>query len=223
MYLGIWLLQCSSAFAWLSWQVLAELGKEWGRQGKGLVVDLAFSCTRRTWQLCGAGLGSILRDFPFPLQAFPTGKGPDFCSDWCSEGNLPGSLQQLHGAAPAAPEPAGSGGRAQGTAPCSAPWLHKHVSLLRAWKRFHFVVCLVATGRSQPLTCTWLPSLLFHPWSPKASGGPWRPSRGRSPAAFQLNGRVVLWFPALPSAQGSARSCLVSRVADGILPWKWSP
>lgn len=72
-------------------------------------------------------MGSILRYFPFPLQAFPTRKGPNFCSDWCSEGNLPGSLQQLHRAAPAATKPAGPGDRAQGTAPCSAlftPHLH---------------------------------------------------------------------------------------------------
>lgn len=74
-------------------------------------------------------MDSILRYFPFPLQAFPTRKGPDFCSDWCFEGNLPGSLQQLHRAAPAAPEPAGPGDRAQGTAPCSALFTaHVHSS-----------------------------------------------------------------------------------------------
>lgn len=122
VYLGILLLPCSSAFAQLSWQVLAELGR-----GKNSWL----------WPF-----PVILRDFPFPLQAFPTRKGPDFFSDWCSERNLPSSLQQLLRAAPAAPEPAGSGDRAQGTAqPCS---------LLRAWKIFHFVVCLVATGHSQP-------------------------------------------------------------------------
>lgn len=142
-------------------------------------------------------MGSTLRYFPFPLQAFPTRKGPDFCSDWCSEGNLPGSLQQLHGAAPAAPEPAGSGDRAQGTAHCSP-------SLLRLWKRFHFVVFLWPLA-----THSLLHVVLSCSWPPKASGG-------QAGAVV----RAVLWLPSGLCPLHEAHSCLVSRVADGIVPWK---
>lgn len=61
-------------------------------------------------------------------------------------------------------------------------------------------------------SCT---SLLSCSWSPKASGGAWRPSRSCFPAAFQLHGRVSGLCPLQ-----EAHLCLVSKVADGILPWK---
>lgn len=96
------------------------------------------------------GCAGSLTDFPFPLQAFPAGEGADFHSAQCSEGDLPGAVQRLHGAAPAAPEPAGSGDRAQGT-DCSllgpvATWTQ---AAPQGVKSFSLAVCLMATGHCQ--------------------------------------------------------------------------
>lgn len=171
--------------------VSAEPGnwEEGTRGGFGLSLHQKSTVILRRWKLVSA---VSLRDFPFPLQAFPTGEGTDFRSDRCSEGDLPGALQRLHGAAPAAPEPAGSGDRAQGTGPHSVLWLHGHRDL-RVWKRFCLVVCLVATGRSQPTnfrTCMWSPSLLFRPRATQSIQAGVVP--GGQAGASQVNGRVVL-------------------------------
>jgi len=166
-----------------------------------------------------------LSDLPFPLQAFLSGEGTDFCSARCPEGDLPGALQRLHGAAPAAPEPAGSGDRAQGTGPCLVPWLCGRRPLLRVSKRFCSVACLVASSHSQPVgcvTCTWFPSLLFWPCvtqSSRAGGGPWSPSRSRLPAAFQVNGRVVLCNG---FHQSSALCTRVGLFTLGERGWGWT-
>lgn len=177
----------------------------------GLLVDLAFSCAWKDVVILWSWFG--LRYFPFSLQAFPTRKGPDFCSDWCSERNLPSSLQQLHGAAPAAPEPAGSGDRAQGTAvllPAQPCYLLTFSP--QAVQKVSF--CCVSPGHSQPLGCPPFSPVHGHP---KHLGVP---SRSCFPAAFQLHGRVVLWLPSGLCPLHEARLCSVSRVADGILPWK---
>lgn len=183
-------------------------------------------------------MGSVLRDLPFPLQAFPTREGPDFRSDWCSEGNLPSSLQRFHRAAPAAAEPAGSGDRAQGTAPCSAPFTpqgmekvsfccvsHLHVVALPSlpsmvnqsiwWsleaKQELFSCCLSGQGGSCPLVSVRaLPSVQELALSCSVSKG------GRWNSALEMvswrksvsSDRGVLSEGSIPPAQGCRKVAL---------------
>lgn len=185
---GNLILPCSSAFAQLFWQVLAELGNEQGRERKGLKVDLAFCWAWKDVVIPWSWFGQYPEIFPSPCRlsqpekdqiSAQIGALKETYQALCS--NSTEQLQQLQSQL------------AQETehkvfAPCSALFTPQGVDMVS--------FCCVSHGH-WPLTasCTWLPSLLFHPWSPKASGGPWRPSRRCFPAAFQVPGRVVLWFP----------------------------
>lgn len=139
--------------------------------------------------------------FPIPLQALPSGEGPDFCSGGRTEGRVSDALHRHHGAAPAAAEPAGSGDRAQGTEKGAEKGV---IWLCVTWLPTHWHTVALPSFLSRPhLRLAW--------WL-VAQQELWRSSL-----------RVVLCNAFSQSLKKGWLAHMVGKEVNGLQSWKRSP